>query len=293
MDLAALQAFVIVAETGSFSLAAQTLYLSQPAVSKRVAVLESELATRLFDRIGRRVTLTEAGKVLLPRARRIIVELLDSKRAVANLAGSVSGRLGLGTSHHIALHRLPPVLRAFSRDYPAVDLDLRFMDSELVCHGVLQGDLEMGVVTLPLVPQENLVVQPLWDDPMSIVVGRGHALAQQAAVSLAELARFPAILTPRGTYTRDLLMQGFAALGVEPAVRMESHYLETIRMMVQVGLAWSVLPDTLIDEQDLVVLTVPPLRFRRRLGIVRHQARTLSNAARAMSEVLQAGQPPA
>ncbi len=288
MDLAALQAFVTVAETGSFSQAAQALYLTQPAVSKRVAALESDLATRLFDRIGRRVTLTEAGQVLLPRARRIIVELQDSKRAVANLAGAVSGRLGLGTSHHIALHRLPPVLQAFGRDYPDVDLDLRFMDSELVCHAVLQGDLEMGVVTLPLAPPENLVVHALWDDPMSIVISRAHGLAAQAEVSAADLARFPAILTPRGTYTREVLMQGFAALGVEPVVRMESHYLETIRMMVQVGLAWSVLPDTLIDQRDLRVVSVAGLSFRRRLGIVRHQARTLSNAAQAMLRSLAA-----
>ena len=118
MDIASLQAFVIVADSGSFSVAADQLHLTQPAISKRIAALETDLNVRLFDRLGRAVRLTEAGAVLLPRARRILSEVEDSRRALRNLAGTVAGSLIIATSHHIGLHRLPPVLRIFTAQYP-------------------------------------------------------------------------------------------------------------------------------------------------------------------------------
>ena len=91
MDIAALRAFIAVAETGSFSVAAEHLFVTQPAISKRIAALEGELEAKLFDRIGRTVTLTEAGRALLPRAQNILVELEDSVRVISNLSGEVHG----------------------------------------------------------------------------------------------------------------------------------------------------------------------------------------------------------
>ena len=103
MDIANLNAFVSVAETGSFSTASEHLYLTQPAISKRVSALETELDIQLFDRIGRKVTLTEAGAALLSRARSILQQVEDTKRAIKNLSGHISGKLSIGTSHHIGL----------------------------------------------------------------------------------------------------------------------------------------------------------------------------------------------
>ena len=108
LDLANLSAFIAIAETGSFSGAAERLFLTQPAISKRIAGLEQQLDVRLFDRLGREVTLTEAGRALLPRAYQILNVLDDTRRALTNLSGEVSGRLTLATSHHIGLHRPPP-----------------------------------------------------------------------------------------------------------------------------------------------------------------------------------------
>ncbi|MDH5778224.1 MAG: LysR family transcriptional regulator, partial [Gammaproteobacteria bacterium] len=135
MDLNNLTTFVAVAETGSFSQTSEQLFLTQPAISKRIAALEDELGTSLFDRIGRSVSLTEAGQALLPRAHKILLEVEDSRRAISNLSGNISGKLSIGTSHHIGLHRLPPVLRQFNIAYPDVELDIHFMDSEEACRG--------------------------------------------------------------------------------------------------------------------------------------------------------------
>ncbi|MCG8538166.1 MAG: LysR family transcriptional regulator, partial [Pseudomonadales bacterium] len=122
MEIAELKAFVAVAEAGSFSMAANHLHLTQPAVSKRISQLEDSVGCQLFDRIGRQISLTEAGRDLMPRANRILLEMEDVKRALSNLSGEVRGSLKIGTSHHIGLHRLPPILKQFSKAYPNVSL---------------------------------------------------------------------------------------------------------------------------------------------------------------------------
>ena len=130
MDTQNLRAFLLVAESGSFSKAAKRLHLTQPAVSKRIAQLEAQLNVSLFDRIGRRISTTEAGEALLPHARAVHLELQAAQQSVRDLAGEVRGRLRLATSHHIGLHRLPPLLSFFSKAFPAVQLDIDFMDCE-------------------------------------------------------------------------------------------------------------------------------------------------------------------
>ena len=286
MDIATLQAFVAVAESGSFSEASERLFLTQPAISKRIAQLESELTTRLFDRIGRGINLTESGQALLPRARHILLEVEDSRRVISNLSGQVGGRLRIGTSHHIGLHRLPPVLRRFSATFPEVELDLHFMDSEEACRAVLHGDLELGVVTLPLESPAELNTRLVWPDPLDFIVNPQHPLATDSkAMSPARLCEHAAILPAPGTYTREVIEQAFQPLGLSIPIRMATNYLETIKMMVSVGLGWSVLPRTMLST-DLQALNVSDIHLSRRLGAVWHGGRTLSNAAQAMLDCL-------
>jgi len=286
MDIPGLQAFVSVAENGSFSDAAEALYLTQPAVSKRISSLETEINTRLFDRIGRQIQLTEAGTALLPRARNIINEVQDSRLAISNLSAQVAGRLSIGTSHHIGLHRLPPVLRSYNQSYPDVELDLQFLDSEQACKAVLQGELELGVVTLPPNNKDPLTLIPLWDDPLHIVVSNDHPLVTKKTVGLNMLADYPAVLPARGTFTREVIENVLRPEKITLQVRLSTNYLETIRMMVEIGLGWSVLPATMIHK-DLVAVDIKGLALSRQLGIVHHTERTLSNAAQAMCHLLK------
>lgn len=287
MDLANLNAFVAIAETGSFSLAAEQLFVTQPAISKRLANLEQQLNARLFDRIGREVSLTEAGRALLPRAYRILAELADSRRALANLSGSVSGRLSLATSHHIGLHRLPPVLREFTRSHPEVALDIRFVDSEVAYTDVLQGQVELGVITLAPQPRPSIHSQCIWHDPLAFFAGLDHPLTQLRAPSLADVAQHPAVFPAGNTFTHQITRELFQQHGLTPQVAMSTNYLETIKMLVSIGLAWSVLPQSLLDEQ-VCALPVHEVALSRQLGFICHRERTLSNAAQAFIDCLQA-----
>lgn len=280
MDTQALKTFVDIAQSGSFSSTAERLHLSQPAVSKRIAALEQQVGHKLLDRVGRRIMLTEAGKNLLPHAKQVLITLDDATRSLSRLHNNVSGRLSLGTSHHIGLHRLPPVLRQFTQRYPDVDLDIHFMDSEQACEGVIDGSLEMAVVTLPPEADARLSTELLWPDPLDVIVGPAHPLAKQHEVKLTTLAAYPAVLPDEQTYTHRIIQTALARVNTQLHVRLATNYLETIKMLVNIGLGWSVLPRAMIDA-DIVGLKVPGLHMQRELGCVRHRDRATSAAARA------------
>ena len=281
MDIANLQAFIAVASSGSFSAASENLFLTQPAISKRIASIEDELGTPLFDRIGRGIQLTEAGQALLPRAQKILLEIEDSRRAIQNLSNQVGGTLRFATSHHIGLHRLPPILRQYTKDFPNVELDIQFMDSEQACRAVEQGKLEMAIVTLPLAPAESLNLQQIWTDKLTVITGKTHPLSKKKRVILTDLARHKAILPARGTFTREIIEQAFLAKDLLLDISLASNYLETIKMLVSVGLGWSILPE-IMNGADVNSIKVTGLNLKRELGIVTHARRSLSNAANEM-----------
>ncbi len=286
MDLANLNAFIAIAEAGSFSEAGARLHLTQPAVSKRIAGLEQQLNVRLFDRIGREVSLTEAGRALLPRAYQILNVLDDTRRALTNLNGEISGRLTLATSHHIGLHRLPPLLRAFTRAHPQVALDIQFLDSEVAYEEVLHGRAELAVITLAPETRPPVAATAIWDDVLDFVAAPEHPLARNGTVSLSDVARHPAVFPGDNTFTHHIVRRLFEAEGLKPNIGMSTNYLETIKMMVSIGIAWSVLPRTMLDSQ-VAALPLPGVQLVRRLGYIVHTERTLSNAARAFIALLE------
>lgn len=286
MDIAALQAFLAVAESGSFSRAAERVFLTQPAISKRIAALEQSLGTRLFDRIGRRVQLTEAGRTLLARSQRLLADLDDIRRSISNLTGTISGELRFATSHHIGLHRLPAALQRFHLTYPQVRLDLRFMDSERACAAVAQGELELAVVTLPPKALHPLTLTKVWDDPLDVVVAPDHPLAVPGPLSAAVLLDYPAILPGPGTYTREIILGALGALRDNVKIGMTTNYLEVLKMLASIGLGWTALPRTMIDG-SLAVVQIRKWNLRRDLGIVTHAMRTLSNAGQALVRMIE------
>ena len=286
MDIAALQAFLAVAETNSFSRAAERIFLTQPAISKRIAALEQEIGARLFDRVGRKIHLTPAGEALLLRTRAVLSELEDIKRDITNLSGTIAGELSVATSHHIGLHRLPGPLKRFHETYTNVRLNLHFMDSEKACNAVARGELELAVVTLPPSADPPLRVEKIWDDPLDIVVSRNHPLAQAKRVQAAMLLDYPAILPGLGTYTREIILNSFGPLRDRIQVGMATNYLEVLKMLAAIGLGWSALPRTMIDE-GLKVVQIEKREIRRELGIVTHERRTLSNAGQAMIRIIR------
>ncbi|NQY03017.1 MAG: LysR family transcriptional regulator [Halieaceae bacterium] len=289
MDFQHLRAFLRVAESGSFSIAADNLHLTQPAISKRIAQLEDDLGTELFDRIARSVSLTEAGKALLPHAQEIENQIGLARQSVHDLAGEPSGALRLATSHHIGLHRLPPVLSAFSQDYSGVHIDIDFMDSEQAHELIMQAKIDLALVTLSPTPESGLRTVPIWQDRLAFMASHAHPLASEQSLTLAQLGKEAAVLPGLGTYTGQIVKQLFDSQQLSLNVSMATNYLETLRMMSSVGLGWTVLPAIMLDD-SLVTLPVKGVKMQRTLGVVYHRGRSLSRAAKAFIDALkQAG----
>lgn len=296
MDTQSLQAFISVAETESFSLAAQRLHLTQPAVSKRIANLEQALDVQLFDRLPRKAILSPAGEALLPRARHIVTELMDIKTELASLSGDVSGTLRIGTSHHIGLHHLPHLLRQFHSAYPRVKLAMQFLGSEAACEALAQGELDIAFATLPLSSHPKLDMQAVWRDPLKFVCAHTHPLAKSKRTSMKELSQHEAILPEANTVTFEIIENAFKKEDISlqtalpsryrETISMMSSYMETIKMMSSVGLGWAVLPEHMAQDKDLIQLKIGTKTLYRELGVLQRKGKTLGAAGRAFLAIL-------
>ncbi len=248
MQISQITAFLAVAKLQSFSLAAERLHITQPAVSKRIRQLEDAMKTTLFDRIGKKSILTPNGLALMPHAEQILLEIKTYKAGLEREHDQPSGILSLATSHHVGLHRLPQVLRDFKIEFPQVDLDLHFMDSEDACIAVSKNEIELAIVTLPEIPDERLNLEPIWIDLLQVVLAPDHPLSYLSEINSDQLLDYPAILPSTGTFTRKIINQYFATAKGSMKIILETNYLETIKVMVSANLGWSMLPISMLDS---------------------------------------------
>jgi DNA-binding transcriptional LysR family regulator len=286
MQINQINAFLAVAEFESFSLAAERLHITQPAVSKRIGQLENNLRVELFDRIGKRSILTPNGKAFKPHAERILQELQSYRSSLSQQQLTPSGSLSFATSHHIGLHRLPQVLRDFKIQYPQVDLDLHFMDSEDACAAIANNELELAIVTLPEDADDKLVCEAVWIDDLVVVMAADHQLASLREIDPSQLLEHAAILPSIGTFTRKIINSLFATSKDQINIILETNYLETIKVMVSANLGWSILPRSMVDS-SLTSHQLSGLDAHRPLGIVTRKHRTLSLSSSAMIELLR------
>ena len=285
MNLAAFEAFVKVMETGSISQAADLLFITQPAVTKRIHSLEEYFGVKLFESAGRGVKATHASHSLLPKVKNWLNELGDIHHTLSHEQGQIQGKLKIGTSHHIGLHHLPHHLTQYVQQFPDVTLDVHFVDSEQAHEQVLAGDLELAFLTLPPQGDERLSYVTIWNDPLVFVVAPFHPLAHKPNLKLEDLIEYPSLLPAAQTYTSQITLAEFEKKGLKPKVTMSNNPLESIRMLVSIGLGWSVLPKTLLN-QDLTQLDIAS-DMNRQLGMVWHPARTQSRAVLALIEMMQ------
>ena len=285
MNLAAFEAFVRVMETGSISMAAELLFITQPAVTKRIHSLEDYFGVKLFESAGRGIQATHAAHSLLPKVKNWLNELGDIHHTLSHEQGEVRGKLKIGTSHHIGLHHLPQHLKKYVQQFPDVKLDVHFVDSEQAHEQVLAGDLELAFLTLPPQGDDRLSYITIWNDPLVFVVAPFHPLAHKKNLKLEDLIEYPSLLPAAQTYTSQITLAEFEKQGLKPKITMSNNPLDSIRMVVSIGLGWSVLPKTLLNP-DLQQLNID-LEMNRQLGMVWHPARTQSRAVLELIEMMR------
>jgi len=288
VDARRLDVFATVARESSFSRAAEILHLSQPAVSQLVASLEAELGVRLFDRSRRGVRLTPAGRALAGHAERLLRDMDDARRAVAEAAGAITGSLRVGASQTVGHYVLPAVMAEFARLYPAVTVRVGVQNTERVAALLLAGEVDVGFVE-GHVGLPGIVVRPFARDELVVIAHPGHPWARRAQVRLEHLVAEPIVLREPGSGTRQVTEESLRRAGIDPeslTVVMELAGAEAIKTAVEAGVGVAVVSRaTVAKELRLKTLVARPVRgmaMPRDLVSAVVAGRVLHPAARAL-----------
>jgi DNA-binding transcriptional LysR family regulator len=285
MEFDHLKGFFFVAKFGSFTEAAARLYISQPAISLQVKALEKELGEKLFDRLGRTIRLTHAGRVLYKEAEELVAKLDEIQKIVRDMKTLQCGRLAIGASDTMSIHFLPELLTAFLQEHPRVELSIVSLLSAQVVRLVKEREIDLGIVTLPLA-EPKLEVIPVFEGRLLCIVGPQHAFAARDGVEAREVAQEPVILLEKASRIRQRIDDWFAADGCYCRPRMELSNFEIIKRYVAAGLGVSLAPEGAVFPQRDGVCAVPlrkPVSFT--IGFILRRERKLSHTAKAFLEM--------
>lgn len=282
MDLNRLRLFRAVVAHGSYSRAAEALDLSQPSVSVQVHQLERALGAYLFYQVGRKLHLTEEGKLLVEYAEQIFALEAKAERAVRELSGLERGHLVVGASSTIGNYMLPPVLGEFRQQYPGVELTLEMGPSLEIQERILENAVDIGFVGRKL-SHPLLSAEPYSSDNLVVIASGDHPLGHRPTVPVRELVEEPFVLREKGATTRVLLEERMHDLGVDYNVAIEAEGAEAVKQAVAAGMGVSVISRRAIAWETemgrLTVLNVPELALRRDLYQVHPKDRPVSRAA--------------
>ncbi len=295
MELRHLKAFLHVANRMSFYKAAQSLNYAQSTVSAQIRALEEELGVRLFDRLGRRIKLTEPGRRLLPHAGRLL-NLAEEARAEVASGSESFGSLNIMIPESLLTHSLPPLLSRFMNEYPGLRLNFR----TCTFHG-LEQELKKGLADLAFlladgVSGSNLAVEFLGSLRLVLVAGPGHELSSKAHIQTGDLAGQTLLLSTSDCSYRRGFEDLLSEKKVYPGAVMEFSSVAALKKAVEAGLGLSLLPETAAAQEagqgSLVVLDWAGEEMETGLLMVRHKDKWLSPSLRAFMETARVGMVP-
>ncbi len=284
-----LQVFHTVARLLSFTKAAETLHMTQPAVTFQVRQLEEYFNTRLFDRTHNRISLTEAGTVVYKYADRIFELYNEMEHSVREMTGEIRGALTIGASTTIAEYMLPSLLGDFKAKYPDVNIHLKVSNTDGIVSMVENNIIDLGVVEAP-VGNKNLVVESCSPDQLVAIVPPGHPEAERSSLTINDLLKYPFICREEGSGTRDVINEWLKSAEdcqEELNVSMELGSPEAVKGAVEAGMGISVVSSATIQKElklgTLVAINLNPA-LERPFSFV-HQKQKFR--VRVMEELLE------
>src|SRR5215510_344872 len=287
MEIHQLRYFCAVAESGTFTRAAEREQVAQPSLSQQIIKLEEELGVRLFDRLGRSVRLTDLGQTFLPRARAILNELRAAKEEVTDRQSSVSGPVNVGVIPTIAPYFLPARISTFFRKYPQAsitifeDVTARLMDR------LRGGVVDLAIMALPT-RGHDLECFPLRTERLFAILPRNHRLARKPNVSLKELRNESFLLLRDDHCFRETAIEVCKRARLIPRVVFESGQFSSILAMVGAGLGISIVPEMALERRpDCSFVLVDDERASRTIGVAVLKGHFLAGVQRAFLTHLQ------
>ena len=248
----------------SFTKAAETLHMTQPAVTFQVRQLEEHFNTRLFDRTHNKISLTEAGSRVYEYADRIFELYSEMENSVREMTGEISGALTIGASTTVAEYLLPALLGDFKQKYPEVNIHLKVSNSEGIVSMVENNTIDLGVVEAP-VTNKNLVVDVCKYDQLMVIVPPQHPLATRTAVTFNDLLAYPFICREEGSGTREVIGEYLGTMNAcdkDLNIAMELGSPEAIKGAVEAGMGLSIVSTATVQKElklgTLVAINLDP-----------------------------------
>ncbi|HEY2137318.1 MAG TPA: LysR family transcriptional regulator [Xanthobacteraceae bacterium] len=288
IDFLGLQAFLSIAERGSFQRAAAHLNLSQTAISHRMRKLEDEVGIKLFARTTREVTLTRAGIEFLPKAQKAVAELEQSFDELKQQGQKRRDRLDIACLPAFAVHYLPAILSTFHKQHPSVEVRIFETPSAAIADLVGSGEVEFGLSVIQT-NRWDLDVETILDAPLALACPAGHALATKRSVSWKELRDTPLIRVGTKTAIRPIIDDAVGAAGLNPIWQFEVQHVETAVNLVEVGVGLAIVPSVDVALHRGKGLIAVPLRAPKVIcsyGLVTRRGMPLSSPAATVRDLL-------
>jgi Transcriptional regulator len=264
-----LHIFYTVAERGSFSAAAQSLHMTQPAVTMQVQSLEDYFGTKLLQRSTKRIDLTEAGKALMPYARRSIELIRDTDQAMSAFTKQLKGRLQLGASLTIGEYILPRLLGPFGQTFPEISISMKVMNTAQIMEEIMNHQLTFGLIEAP-VNHPDMQMEAVMSDELKLIVPKDHPLSKRPTVMLDEAAEYPFVLREQGSGTRLVMEEQLKRKNIDPAdlkIVMELGSTGAVKSAVEAGLGVSFISESSVKHEValglLHVVPIEDVRFKR------------------------------
>lgn len=288
MELHQLRYAVAVADTGNFTRAAERCHVTQPTLSQQILNLEKEVGHKLFHRLGRKAVLTEAGAVFLERARRIVFEVENATKELSDHP-ALDRRITVGAIQTIAPYLLLPLIERCRRELPNLQIDLvEDFRADLV-RAVVEGELDLAIVTLP-VKDPRVSIEPLMTEPLLLVVGQHHRFSSLKEISIDDLADETFVTMGESSTLSAQIRSFFGGHNFEPKVGYRCAQVGTLKALVGMGLAISILPEVdrePRDKETLIYLRLTGTAPTREVVVIRHLQRYQSRGVQQFLGLLR------
>jgi LysR family hydrogen peroxide-inducible transcriptional activator len=289
MEIHQLIYFVAVAETGSFTRAAERCNVAQPSLSQQIMKLEQELGEPLFDRLPRRVVLTEAGRMLLPRANSILAELQDIKQGLNEDIEDGRGVLSVGFIPTVAPFVLPRVIERFSQDFPLATLSVQEDLTEVLVREIIDGKLDVGITSLPI-HNKLIRTQELLSEPLMVASSHGHDIVSRTSLHVKELDDYPFIALSEVHCLGEQVQSFCYRQDLNLKIVCHTSQLSTVQNCVALGLGVSLVPQALAlsdTSEQISYRALSDAAPQRKIAAATHVERTQSFLAKKFIEIVR------
>jgi len=288
MELRQLKYFIKAKELLNFTAAAEALNISQSTLSQQIKQLEIELDTPLFNRIGKRITLTEAGDLFYSYALQTVNKANSGLTLLKDLGELKTGDLSIGVTYGLR-HLLTPALIAFLSDYPGITVKVYFGTSEELHDKLIGLHLDLVLAFEEIVADENLTYTLLFESPLCLVAALNSPLADKKEIDLTEISQLPIVLPAAGYSTRKFVGDIFAKHNIQPKISAEINDIPTLLDLVKSGKWYTILAKTTVAiDKELAIIPINKINMTRRAMIITHQDAYQKKAARYFLERLTA-----